>query len=75
VIICDLCGEEITNAEDGNYEWREEDANHSEAEIYFTHKRCCHTFEERNGGWLAPILCTRRCESRINRYRRVLGPA
>src|SRR5947209_6224080 len=25
--------------------------------------------------WLAPILCTRRCESRINRYRRVLGPA
>jgi hypothetical protein len=25
--------------------------------------------------WLAPILCTRRCESRINRYRCVLGPA
>jgi hypothetical protein len=25
--------------------------------------------------WLAPILCTRRCESRINRYRWLLGPA
>ncbi|MHB1423868.1 MAG: hypothetical protein ACYC3I_11865 [Gemmataceae bacterium] len=25
--------------------------------------------------WLAPILCTRRCESRINRYRCVLVPA
>jgi hypothetical protein len=25
--------------------------------------------------WLAPILCTRCCESRINRYRCVLGPA
>ena len=25
--------------------------------------------------WLAPKLCTRRCESRINRYRRFLGPA
>lgn len=26
-------------------------------------------------GWLAPILCTRHCESRINRYRCVLGAA
>jgi hypothetical protein len=25
--------------------------------------------------WLAPILCTRRCESRINGYRWFLGPA
>ena len=25
--------------------------------------------------WLAPILCTRRCESRINRHRCVLGLA
>src|SRR5262249_38654952 len=25
--------------------------------------------------WLAPILWSRRCESRINRYRCVLGPA
>jgi hypothetical protein len=25
--------------------------------------------------WLAPVLCTRRCESRINRYRCVLVPA
>ncbi len=25
--------------------------------------------------WLAPILCTRRCESRFNRYRCVLGLA
>src|SRR5262249_11010289 len=27
------------------------------------------------GPWLAPILWSRRCESRINRYRCVLGPA
>ena len=47
-------------------------------------ERYCRSFPEfaeqlrdyfRNRSWLAPILCTRRCESRINRYRCVLGLA
>ena len=31
--------------------------------------------EKEHPYWLAPILWSRRCESRINRYRCVLGPA
>lgn len=57
-IMCDYCGDLIENAEDGNYQW-----NHAGgceegqlAPVYFTHKRCCHDFEQEEGpcgGWSA----------------------
>jgi hypothetical protein len=51
VVICDHCGQSIEDALDGNYEWKiggdEEDVDE---QIYFTHKRCCHAFEQRHRG-------------------------
>ena len=41
-ILCDHCGEEITEAKDGNYQWRallQEDG--ACMPMVFTHKRCC----------------------------------
>lgn len=37
VVFCDQCGQEIKDADDGNYEWSHEE---TEAQIFFTHKRC-----------------------------------
>jgi hypothetical protein len=48
---CDYCGKEITDAKDGNYEWKGKDAaTPAGAVIYFTHKKCCAPFEEANDG-------------------------
>lgn len=58
VIGCDYCGQSITDAKDGNYEWIDP-AIAPTGEIYFTHKRCCLAFEEAHGGraiWLAGEL-------------------
>ena len=44
-IRCDECGEVIE--ESGNAEWRHDG---SDERIYFTHKKCCHRFEEKRGG-------------------------
>jgi hypothetical protein len=49
VVVCDLCGKEITDARDGNYQWKMVAAERpGGAVIVFTHKRCCHAFEEKN---------------------------
>lgn len=57
VIVCDHCGLEITDAKDGNYEWQVDPSGQiKDGTIHFTHKRCCHPFEQANGdrlGWLA----------------------
>jgi hypothetical protein len=57
VINCDHCGLEITDAKDGNYEWKVGEAGQVvDGTIYFTHKRCCRPFEQANGGrprWFA----------------------
>ena len=52
-ITCDHCGEAITRADDGNYEWRHTDEGVT-THIVFTHKRCCHAFESLHPGpWQA----------------------
>jgi hypothetical protein len=49
VVICDHCGEEIAEARQGNYQWRMSDAGKGiEGRVYFTHKHCCHAFEQVN---------------------------
>lgn len=47
-IVCDYCGEEITTAEDGNYQWSHAEGceERQTALMYFTHKRCCRPFEQ-----------------------------
>jgi hypothetical protein len=42
VVVCDECGLEIRSARDGNYQWDYLRGG----DIYFTHKECCHGFEE-----------------------------
>jgi hypothetical protein len=51
VVVCDLCGKEITDARDGNCQWPMEAAERpGGAAVFFTHKGCCHAFEEKNRG-------------------------
>ena len=58
-IVCDHCGQEITTADDGNYQWHLGGPPAPQA-VYFTHKRCCRAFEAAHpaprsaaaGGWL-----------------------
>jgi hypothetical protein len=53
-ITCDHCGEAITTAADGNYQWRHTDEGETTTQIVFTHKRCCHYFELLHPGhWMA----------------------
>ena len=41
-VICDLCGAEITDAQDGNYQWQGDgQGGWGDGEIHFTHKPCC----------------------------------
>jgi len=48
-IVCDHCGEAITDVDDGNYHWRFDDrGDYPGAPVYFTHKRCCFAFEKSN---------------------------
>ena len=51
VIVCDHCGQEITDGRDGNYQWQVgRDGEIVNGKIYFTHKECCRSFEQANGG-------------------------
>lgn len=52
VVICDHCGKRIEEARKGNVEWRV-DRQGKIAEggaLSFTHKACCHDFENEHGG-------------------------
>jgi hypothetical protein len=51
-ILCDYCGKEIADAKEGNYQWSHVGGYEEgqTAEIYFTHKDCCHAFEQTHGG-------------------------
>jgi hypothetical protein len=55
IVVCDECGCEIATAADGNYQWHLAAGTAPEA-IYFTHKRCCRTFEAKRpapaDGWI-----------------------
>jgi hypothetical protein len=44
-ILCDHCGKEITDARDGNYEFRC-DEHAVGPTLYFTHKACCAAFDD-----------------------------
>lgn len=46
VVLCDHCGERITGS--GNYQWLISAEQSRPAEVFFTHKRCCHAFEIAN---------------------------
>jgi hypothetical protein len=55
VVFCDHCQQEITSADDGNYQWLWTD---QPARICFTHKACCDPFEHSRGGtWGCNPLC------------------
>ncbi len=50
VIICDYCGERITDARDGNYEWADvTGAPGQRMAVYFLHKRCSAAHEAARG--------------------------
>jgi hypothetical protein len=50
VIICDYCGERITDARDGNYEWADvTGAPGQRMAVYFLHKRCSAAHEALHG--------------------------
>ncbi len=52
IIVCDHCGEPITNAKDGNYQWLIKDVHGEDTTnppIVFTHKRCSRAFEMERG--------------------------
>lgn len=59
-VVCDHCGEVIADARDGNYQWKSAGGALPEGgHLYFTHKACCHAFEEANRGdflWAAMEL-------------------
>jgi hypothetical protein len=51
VVVCDHCGEVISNAREGNYQWQASLSSEvPPAPIYFTHKHCCRAFEAARGG-------------------------
>jgi hypothetical protein len=47
LVICDHCGQPITDARHGNYQWRmgKKDSDFGNR-IFFTHKKCCKAFED-----------------------------
>ena len=45
IVICDHCGKPITDARNGNCEWPV-----GGGPVSFTHKACCHAFDETHGG-------------------------
>ena len=65
-ITCDYCGEAITSAADGNYQWRQTAEGETTLQVVFTHKQCCHFFEEEHPGpwnaidlaWLVAFLAS-----------------
>lgn len=51
VIVCDHCAGLISDVKDGNFEWKFETQDEDESpRIAFTHKECCHPFEQQNPG-------------------------
>ncbi len=60
IIVCDHCGEPITDAREGNYQWlAEAEGDTVRRFLFFTHKWCCHDFEQARGGaatWYAMEL-------------------
>jgi len=60
IVVCDECGERIADARDGNYQWLAETEHGAlRRHVFFTHKRCCHDFEQGRGGaaaWYAMEL-------------------
>jgi hypothetical protein len=59
-LLCDHCGQEITTADQGNYEWRM-DPTTTPQPAYFAHKRCSRALEAaKSGGRLwgtMPLEC------------------
>jgi hypothetical protein len=50
-VTCDHCGELITDATEGNYQWSHPAiVEGPTTPIYFTHKACCVAFEQAQGG-------------------------
>jgi hypothetical protein len=47
IVVCDHCGGPVSKATEGNYQWRMglNDTDFG-SRIYFTHKGCCHAFEQ-----------------------------
>jgi hypothetical protein len=45
-VFCDYCQERILTAREGNYQFLMGFKSGERAEIFFTHKRCCHAFEQ-----------------------------
>lgn len=60
VVVCDVCGEVIADARDGNYQWQAPlDPGLHRKFVFFTHKACSADFEEARGGsgaWYAMEL-------------------
>lgn len=58
IVFCDYCEKPITDAHDGNYEWRGHTGSDEPEPVFFTHKRCSQAFETANpdlggkGGWM-----------------------
>ncbi|MFI5458771.1 MAG: hypothetical protein ACHRXM_25365 [Isosphaerales bacterium] len=51
ILVCDHCGKVIATASDGNYQWRFDGrGDYPGAAVHFTHKKCCHAFEQANPG-------------------------
>jgi hypothetical protein len=50
-IVCDHCGKTIDKAQEGNYQWSHATGvdKGQTAPMYFTHKACCHDFEQAHG--------------------------
>src|SRR5262249_8151915 len=45
-VVCDVCRQEIEDARDGNAQWMMgQEGQGDGATLYFTHKRCCHAFD------------------------------
>jgi hypothetical protein len=45
-VVCDVCGQEIEDATDGNAQWvMDEEEYGAGGALYFTHKKCCHAFD------------------------------
>jgi hypothetical protein len=45
-VVCDQCGESITDVTDAHYQWRFGGrGDYPDAAVYLTHERCCHAFE------------------------------
>jgi hypothetical protein len=50
-VFCAHCGERLAGADDGNGHWRYgEEFDGVHLPLYFTHKRCCISFERSRGG-------------------------